>query len=284
MLLSTNSKILIARSLKSVLLFFRHLAGLDDETVVKRGGIRWRLDLNEGIDLAIYLFGSFEPSTLAAYRRLLKEGDTVLDIGANIGAHTLPMAKLVGEVGHVYAFEPTVYAYNKLVENIALNPELEGRITPLQIMLSDGVNTSLVSEIYSSWPLGKKKNLHPVHAGRLQSTDGAAVSSGDEYVKTGNISRVDFIKLDVDGNEVSVLLGSESILQRDHCPLLMELSFYTLEEANKSVDDLLDILERNNYQIYDESSGQSLPMNVRQLRSLVPEKGSRNILARVIQD
>ena len=61
--------------------------------------INWRLDLLEGIDL----LGSFEPLTVRAYRGIVRPGDTVLDIGANVGAHTLPLAQLVGETCRVIA-------------------------------------------------------------------------------------------------------------------------------------------------------------------------------------
>ena len=51
-------------------------------------GLQWKLDLNEGIDLYIYLFGRFEHDVYAAYRKQIEEGCIILDIGANV-AHTL---------------------------------------------------------------------------------------------------------------------------------------------------------------------------------------------------
>ena len=71
--------------------------GKGDLVEIRRGGYNWALDLHEGIDFSIFLLGGFEPRTLRLYRKLLgrQEGEIVLDIGANIGAHTLPLAKLV---------------------------------------------------------------------------------------------------------------------------------------------------------------------------------------------
>ncbi len=274
----------IARVLSHIVLASRRLVGLGSTAVVKRGGINWCLDLNEGIDLVIYLSGCFEKNTLRAYSRLLKQGDIVLDVGGNIGAHTLHFAKLVGENGHVYVFEPTVYAFNKLVKNISLNPDLENRITAIQAMLSDGINNKLESEIYSSWPLKKNKDIHPLHAGKLESTDGAKVMSVDGFVKVHELEKVDFVKLDVDGNEVSILRGAKHMLQRENCPILMELSFYTLKEAKTSVEELLEILKKCGYQFSDEVTGQPLPMDVDRLRPLVPAEGSRNVLAQVLPE
>ena len=59
-------------------------------------GIKYQLDLNELIDSSIYYEGCFEPMTTAVINKYVREGMTVLDIGANIGCHTLRFAKLVG--------------------------------------------------------------------------------------------------------------------------------------------------------------------------------------------
>ena len=57
--------------------------------------------------------GQYEPENLRAYRRVVQPGFVVLDIGANIGSHTLPLAQMVGPSGRVYSFEPTDYAFGK---------------------------------------------------------------------------------------------------------------------------------------------------------------------------
>jgi hypothetical protein len=122
--LNTRTKLRIARTLYWTLTGFRRILGGTDSARVSRRGIHWQLELREGIDLAIYLFGYFEYETFRAYRRLLKPGDTVPDIGANIGAHTLHLARCVSPSGRVIAFEPTAYAYNKLRQNISLTCRL----------------------------------------------------------------------------------------------------------------------------------------------------------------
>src|SRR2546423_292610 len=97
-------------------------------------GITFDLDLSEVIDTSIYL-GRYEPDVTAAFERFCRPGDQVLDIGANVGAHTLRLAKLAGETGRVYAFEPMDYAYAKLIQNVALNSFKT--ITTFQVVLSD---------------------------------------------------------------------------------------------------------------------------------------------------
>ena len=154
----------------------------DKQVEVTRGGLRWRLDLREGIDLSIYLLGSFEPSVTKSYRRLVAPGDVVLDIGANVGSHTLPLARAVGDTGRVVAFEPTGWAFAKLRANLALNRELSTRVTAEQVMLVSPDESTLPTAIYSSWPLAAGSELHPVHRGRLMSTDEARAVTLDEYL------------------------------------------------------------------------------------------------------
>ena len=110
-MLSTAQKILIAKLLSVVIIYTRKIFGNSSHAIVSRDGIKWNLDLNEGIDLSIFILGGFEISTINFYKKNIPEGSIILDIGANIGAHTLPFALLAGDNGKVYSFEPTGYAF-----------------------------------------------------------------------------------------------------------------------------------------------------------------------------
>ena len=121
-MLTTMQKIALARAVQKPVVAARSLASLGAITTVRRRRVSWTLDLREGIDFSIWLLGAFELATVRAYERLVRPGDTVLDIGANIGAHTLHLARAVGAQGKVYAIEPTDYAIGKLKANIALKP------------------------------------------------------------------------------------------------------------------------------------------------------------------
>jgi len=149
-MLNTNHKISIARLLCFAVMVARKLFGLSADVTVKRREIIWSLNLKEGIDFSIYLLGGFEVRTLKRYAQFVKEGDVVLDIGANIGAHTLPLSQLVGKSGKVVAFEPTDYAFQKLQANLALNPVLALRTDARQVMLMDSESDHIPPAVYSS--------------------------------------------------------------------------------------------------------------------------------------
>jgi FkbM family methyltransferase len=237
------------------------------------------LDLKEGIDLAIYVLGGFEVQTLRQYKKLINEGDVVLDIGANVGSHTLPLAQLVGFTGKVFAFEPTAWAFEKQQTNIALNPFLISRISSHQIMLTATDTDSPPEAIYSSWPLESADDLHDIHRGRLMDTKGCLTSSLDTFVFGAKIERVDVIKLDVDGNECDVLAGAKRVLAKWNPKIMIELAPHVYDSAPHKFDQLLTDLWSMGYAISNMSTGKSLPQDLPTLRSIVPRAGSLNALA-----
>lgn len=278
-MLNTSHKILLARALCKSIMSVRNLFRLPAVVTRSRGGISWSLDLKEGIDLAIYALGGFEVRTLNMYKKIIAEGDVILDIGANIGAHTLPLSKLVGDNGRVIAFEPTQFAFAKLNKNIALNPTLLSRITPCQIMLASHQLQELPSEIYSSWPLENSADLHKDHKGRLKSTQGATITSLDQYVKSTNLQRINFIKLDVDGNEYDVLISGHATLKQFKPKLMMELAPFVYDACPEKFDGSLQLLWDLGYEIAELSSGKHLPHDPLKIRQRIPLRGGINILA-----
>ena len=121
MILTTKTKIAMAGLAYRAIAMGRAVLGRDDCVSAERGGIKWCLDLREGIDFSIYLLGAFERSTVRALQKLVIPGSVVFDIGANIGAHTLFLAQAAAPQGFVIAFEPQRLVYQTLCANMALN-------------------------------------------------------------------------------------------------------------------------------------------------------------------
>src|SRR5262249_36630714 len=102
-----------------------------------REGIKYRLDLNELIDFSIYRGWGWEPETIVFLTKNLSAGDIVIEVGANVGAHTLLISKLIGSSGAIYGFEPTSYARDKLLANIMLNKNFSGNVTVRDEIVTD---------------------------------------------------------------------------------------------------------------------------------------------------
>ncbi|MGB1547303.1 MAG: FkbM family methyltransferase [Alphaproteobacteria bacterium] len=278
-LLTTKRKIALARLVQRPVLFCRHLLGFRPQTEVSRSGFRWRLDLEEGIDFTIYALGAFERASQAAYRRFIEPGSVVLDIGANIGAHALPLARQVGPAGHVYAFEPTGWACEKLRANLECNPWLKDRVSVEQILLTDRADAELPDKVMASWPLAADAEVHPLARGRFLSTAGARAMTVDAYLAEKDIRGVDFVKLDVDGYECDVLRGAFRLLKELRPVILMELAPHVLEERGESIGSLLAVLGTAGYGLAQERSGRPLSMQEKALSRWVPHGASRNVLA-----
>ena len=282
MRLSTARKIQIAQLASKGLVGARRLVGRSPQARVRRRGLQWDLDLQEGIDLSIFLLGAFEPATVDAYSRLVRPGATVLDIGANIGAHTLPLARLCGPGGRVIAFEPTRFAFEKLRRNVELNPEVAARISCQQVMLVGSEGAALEGEIYSSWPLGQAPSdeLHAEHKGRLMSTREASAETLDGALRRLGVQQVDFVKLDVDGHEPDVLGGASETFSGARPLILMELAPFVFRADMTRFAFMLDFFWGLGYELTDIASGQRLPRNVDQVVAMIPHNGGINVLGR----
>jgi len=276
--LNTSQKIQIATLAYKLVSGIRRALGKSDQAVVRRNGITWELDLQEGVDFSIFLLGGFELATLRLYDSILMAGDIVLDIGANIGAHTLPFARLVGKDGRVYAFEPTQYAFEKLKRNVNANPVISSSIELVQAMLVPEDHSSIAPEIYSSWPLHSEKGLHKQHHGKLMSTADAAALTLDEFVDRKGIERIDFIKLDVDGNEAGVLVGAANTLRRFRPRVLMEWAPYLFEGKSAVMEQMLGNFIDLGYCPKEPSGRRLLPETLEALNATVPRYGSMNVL------
>jgi FkbM family methyltransferase len=116
----------------------------------------------------------------------------VIDVGANIGSHGIPLAHQVGRDGHVIAIEPTDYGFSRLKANAALNPELDSRLILVQAALIAGGKSPDSGEnvrFYSRWPLkGSGADRHAKHLGKLEATKGARFLSLDNLLRTRCLS------------------------------------------------------------------------------------------------
>jgi FkbM family methyltransferase len=277
--LRSAQKMALARMASRLVLSLRRILGRPDRTVARRGGVFWDLDLSEGIDFSIFLLGGFEPSTIKLYRSLVKPGNRVLDIGGNIGAHTLPLARLVGARGRVIAFEPTAYAIRKMRVNIALNTDLSDRISVHQVMLVADEKGPLAPKIYSSWPLFETGGeVHREHGGQLMDTEGAVAMTLDNAVQSMGAGAIDFIKMDVDGHEHEVLAGGKELINASKPLILMELAPYLYEQGSRDLEDMLDLLKGWGYSMSEAGTNRKLPFDAVRLREMISVGQTWNVL------
>jgi len=279
--LSTRNKIRIARLIGSPFEVWRRTSRKRSIVRVKRSQVRYELDLSEGIDLAIFLFGLFETEVQSYYARILKPGSVALDIGANIGAHTLRMARIVGRAGKVIAFEPTDYAYGKLVRNLALNPDLEPVVESYQSYLSNTDEATIPSAITAAWPLyGSNGHALDVSDGLPHETTGAKATTLDTFLTEHPDGHPSLIKLDVDGCEMDVLEGSLGLLNQHQPPMIIELAPYVFQNGEEDVVEILNFLTASGYQSVTHYKREIRIQDSKEILRQIPHNGAINVLVR----
>lgn len=157
------------------------------------------LDLNDGgISSTLFHTGTREKAFMSLIKSVVKEGDTCIDLGSNIGYTTLFMLKNVGDSGIVYAIEPDQHNVDILTSNVEING-FNSRCEIDQCAISDK------DEILDFW-IARQPNLNSVkktkHSIRKEEVSAYSLTS---YLK--NRRYPNFIKMDVEGHEVKIFEG-----------------------------------------------------------------------------
>jgi FkbM family methyltransferase len=255
-----------------------HLLYQTDIHVVVRDGIKYEVDLSEGIDLSIFLFGHFQKHVSQSKYLSLPPDGIVFDVGANTGVMSLQFAKLV-PAGRVYSFEPTFYAFSKLERSMELNPELAKRIVAVRSFVSSSSSQKPRIKAYASWKVGGMTEgvRHRIHGGVEKSAEGAAEVSLDDFCEQNKIDRLDFIKIDTDGYELDVLQGGRKVIGKFRPLIIFELGVYVMNERGIDFSDYLEFFDFLGYSLFN---GKNLKeINVHNYRKHVPLKGTIDILA-----
>ena len=227
-----------------------------DRYLIQRKGISYEIDLTEGIDLSLFLFGGFQSYLLSTVQSQgIPENAVVIDVGANCGSMSLPLAQLFPR-GQVVAIEPTNYAFAKLQRNLELNPSLSPRILPLKLFLSDQKTKAPPLEVYASWKVDQRySNAHPLHRGVPQEIGSAQTLTLDELMQTQNIPSVHLIKIDTDGHEYQILQGATPVLRTHRPVVVFEVGMYVMEERGIRFEDYLGFFEDLGYRLINSKNG-----------------------------
>ncbi len=150
------------------------------------------------------LYGEFAEDEIAILRQLVKPGQHVFDIGANIGAHAVALASLVGPQGRVSAFEPQRVIFQILNANVALNGL--HHVTTHQTALGSAPGSIRVPPLnYAA-----EFNFGAVELDKVQQGEETALVTFDSLA----VAACDFAKIDVEGMEIEVLKGMAGTISR----------------------------------------------------------------------
>jgi len=204
-----------------------------DKTVVN-------VTLGNDNSLCLYVCGSFEPNEFAFLDQVLEPGMVFFDVGANDGYFTLFAARRVGPAGRVVAVEPSSRERVNLQRNVESNGLTNVSVVPLALGAALGTaNLRLAKGTHS----GHNTLGNFAHAGvQTESFEEVKVDTLDAVAARLELTRVDFIKLDVEGAEASVVDGAREVLRKMRPTLLLEINEAALQAQQGSAESLLATL------------------------------------------
>jgi FkbM family methyltransferase len=213
-------------------------------TVVRRGinkGLRWVV----GSSIHGCWLGTYEHEKQATVSQLLRPGMVAWDVGANAGFYTLAFSRLVGDTGKVYAFEPLAENTNNLLTHLRLNNIKNAQIVQAALADQSGLIGFSVAASNSMGHISQQESCYLV-----------PTLTVDDFLARSPEARPDFLKIDIEGAESSLLLGASHMLR--HSAPEIVLALHGEEQSRQCVE----LLRSHGYSLFylDGSSAESMPL------------------------
>lgn len=209
-------------------------------------GMRMNCKLWDEVQNAIWWNGpNYERKESKFIRRYLKPGMVFFDVGSNVGYYTLLAAPLVGKNGKVHAFEPVSEQHADLRANLERN-QLQN-VVPERLIVTDRTGTMEIN-------LGAEDNAGTASVNLVyredRPTERVDCTTLDKYLHERGVTRLDVLKIDVEGHEPFVLRGMKETLRTLRPLLLVEVRSDMLEEVGSSREDLFAQIAAHGYVPY----------------------------------
>jgi FkbM family methyltransferase len=228
-------------------------------------GYVFPVDRGTLIGWSVHFFGTYEPEVRTEIRRYLKPGAIAIDVGANVGWHTLLMATRAGSTGRVYAFEPNDSTRRRLVSAVEANRlthvTVDGRAVADRVGAS-GFQAPLAGHVWdgtgrlTSEPAPRRleglERREGQERGKGEEGLGATIecTTLDAFVAERHIERLAFVKIDVEGWELSVLRGARHVLTELRPVVVFEYDPAYVSRAGGGAEDLSRCWSDANYELF----------------------------------
>ena len=213
-------------------------------TVQLNCGALFHVNLTDNIQRQIYFQGEYEPEVTHLMRTILSEGDTFIDIGANVGYHTVLAKELVGSSGSVHSFEPLPKLYSELNRNVQLNSYTNVFLNQIALhrekaninIYLPGTGNNGTGSIFE----------RDHHTGGSLSCPAISL---DMYLRSRYVKNLRLIKIDIEGGEIYALEGMSTLLNRTPAPnLILEVIPELQKNTSNSRKSIYSILGSFGYQ------------------------------------
>lgn len=228
------------------------------------GGNQYKLDLKDHVMRQIFLRGIYERNTYRHLSKLIKPEMTFVDAGANIGAYTLNIGKLLTK-GEVFSFEPNPRALVYLKENIKINKLNNINVVEMGLSDKDEI-VALYTPSLTTASINKNQASSEKEVIQLTTLDA--------YCSKHNISNVDVLKIDTEGHEMKCLTGANDIIKQTKKMILVVEIDDNCERAGYSREELFDFIIHLGFKAYKPRGA---PFGLKQI-DCIPHLHNDNII------
>ena len=218
----------------------------------------WWLAQKSALDHEL-IYNGFEQMETRFVERLLRPGMTVVDVGAHHGLYTLLASKRVGRKGRVIAFEPSPRECRRLKKHLRWNRCSNVHLMPCAVGDEPGETDFYLVEGSQDWCNSLRPPAVDVPTYRVR----VSVLRLDDALEELDVSKVDFIKLDVEGAELSVLYGVMRVLLRGSRPaILAEVQDIRTQPWGYTAREIIQFMIRMDYRWFAiAAKGALLPIS-----------------------
>ncbi len=207
-------------------------------------GFCMNLNPTEHIQQQLFWYGSYEKELGNLIRKVLKPGDVFLDIGANIGYFSL-LAATKQTSSTVVSFEPVKNVFESLKENVQIN-DIKNIVT-INAALGD---TNEEKEIFISARENQGMSSFKQPENFSGTKEKVKVLCVDDWFNSFALPKVDLVKIDTEGSELSALKGMRQVLERFKPLVIVEVNPATLGMFGLSSHDILNYLKQLNFEAF----------------------------------
>ncbi len=212
-------------------------------------GLKIRIYPKNEVFRALYVAGIYDPNVAVVINSLLPLKGVFIDVGANMGYLSMIASKTVGELGKVYALEPSKRDFLRLVDNINLNDLKNVYSYQLAVLDADKkLEMNIAGEERSALnTFGKEFGYRGIEKLGTEMVQAVTI---DGFVDTESIEKVDLIKLDIEGSELLALKGARDTIEKFRPAIILGLNKEAFIANGYNVEDLKKLLQELRYKAY----------------------------------
>jgi len=215
-----------------------------------------RCDLRDHIQRQIYFRAAYEPIETYLFERLLRPGMVVVDAGANVGQYALIAAGVVGAHGEVHAFEPVPRTFRRLVAHVVQN----GMAGIVRTNMKALWHKTQALSLHLGSEMSGNEGAYTI--GTLAEAIDSVITAGvrlEDYATEAGLTRLDFVKMDIEGAEWFALQGAKSVLARWRPMMLLEINREACRGLGYQPEQIWDLLKSCGYRMWvvGQSAGTS---------------------------